>query len=147
MKIQLMGLAALLLSATAAVADGQQMTVHKDPNCGCCTAWAELAEDAGYEVKLIDSADLAVTKERLGVPDEFWSCHTVEVDGYVIEGHVPFDAVARLLAERPAISGIAVPGMPEGSPGMGDDPAARYDVIAWGKDAGDGALYQRMGAM
>ncbi len=146
MKIQLMGLAALLLSTTAALADGQQMTVHKDPNCGCCTAWADLAEEAGYEVKLIDSADLAATKERLGVPDEFWSCHTVEVDGYVIEGHVPFDALARLLAERPAVQGIAVPGMPEGSPGMGDDPAARYDVIAWGKDAGDGALYQRMGA-
>lgn len=146
MKIQLMGLAALLLSVTTAVADGSLMTVHKDPNCGCCTAWADLAEDAGYEVSLIDSADLAATKERLGVPGEFWSCHTVEVDGYVIEGHVPFDAVARLLAERPAISGIAVPGMPEGSPGMGDDPAARYDVIAWGKDAGDGALYQRMGA-
>lgn len=146
MKIQSMGLVALLLSATAAVAGGPQMTIHKDPNCGCCTAWADLAEQAGYEVSLVESADLAATKERLGVPDQLWSCHTVEVDGYLIEGHVPFDALARLLAERPAVAGIAVPGMPDGSPGMGDDPAARYDVIAWGEDAGAGALYQRMGA-
>ena len=146
MNIKLVGLAALLLSASAAFAQGPLMTVHKDPNCGCCTAWAELAEDAGYQVKIVDSPDIGATKDGLGVPGQLWSCHTVEVDGYLIEGHVPFDAVARLLDERPAISGIAVPGMPEGSPGMGDDPNARYDVIAWGKDAGEGALYQRMGA-
>lgn len=146
MKIQFAGLAVLLLSATAAVAEAPQMTVHKDANCGCCADWAALAENAGYEVSLVNDADIAATKERLGVPDQFWSCHTVEVDGYVIEGHVPFDALARLLDERPAITGIAVPGMPAGSPGMGDDPAARYDVVAWGGEAGSGAIYQRMGA-
>ena len=146
MKTQLAGLTALFLTIAAPVLAAEtQMTVHKDPNCGCCTAWAGLAQQAGYEVERIDSADLGAIKDRLGVPDELWSCHTVEIGGYVIEGHVPFDAVSRLLEERPDVTGIAVPGMPAGSPGMGDDPAARYDIIAWGGEAGDGAVYQRMG--
>lgn len=145
MNIRLAAFAALLLSTTAALADGPKITVHKDPNCGCCTAWAELAQDAGYQVSIVDSTDIGGVKDRLGVPGPLSSCHTVEVEGYAVEGHVPFDALARLLKDRPAITGIAVPGMPEGSPGMGDDPAARYDVIAWGQDAGGGALYQRMG--
>ena len=146
MKIQLAGLAALFLSTAAAFAEGAQMTVHKDPNCGCCTAWADLAEDAGFKVAIIEDDDLYALKDRLGVPADMQSCHTVEVDGYVIEGHVPLDALARLLDERPAITGIAVPGMPAGSPGMGDDPAARYEVIAWGGKAEGGTIYQRMGA-
>ena len=79
------------------------------------------------------------------MPEALWSCHTARIDGYVIEGHVPFDALARLLETRPDVLGIAVPGMPAGSPGMGDDPAARYDVIAWGNEAGDGTLFQKVG--
>ncbi|HMQ42687.1 MAG TPA: DUF411 domain-containing protein [Paracoccus sp. (in: a-proteobacteria)] len=145
MKIQLAGLAALFLSTTAAFAEGAQMTVHKDPNCGCCTAWADLAQDASYEVAIIEDDDLYALKDRLGVPADMQSCHTVEVGGYVIEGHVPLQAVERLLSERPDATGIAVPGMPAGSPGMGDDPDARYDVVIWGGEAGDGALYERMG--
>lgn len=147
MKFHIAGLAALFVATAApAFADMPHMTVHKDPNCGCCTAWADLARQAGYVVTQVESTDMTSTKQRLGVPDHLWSCHTVEVDGYVIEGHVPFDALARLLNERPDLTGIAVPGMPAGSPGMGDDPAAEYDVVAWGAEAGEGRLYQRMGA-
>ena len=146
MNIQTLGFAALFIALTGpALAQDRQMTVHKDPNCGCCTAWAELAEKAGYSVTVIETADLAASKAAAGVPEALWSCHTAHIDGYVIEGHVPLDALARLLETRPDVLGIAVPGMPAGSPGMGDDPAARYEVIAWGNEAGDGALFQKVG--
>lgn len=148
MKIPFAGLAALLLSSAAYSAlagDMPPMTVHKDPDCGCCTAWADLAEEAGYEVTIVEDGDLYAAKDRLGVPAALQSCHTVEVDGYVVEGHVPLEALARLLEERPDATGIAVPGMPAGSPGMGDDPDARYDVVLWGGEAGDGKVYERMG--
>lgn len=141
------GLAALLLALyTPAFAEGPAMSVHKDPSCGCCTAWADLARKAGYQVTLIDSPDIGAVKDKAGVPGALWSCHTAMVEGYVVEGHVPFDALARLLETRPDVTGIAVPGMPEGSPGMGDDPAARFDVIAWGGAAGDGQLFHQAGA-
>ena len=140
------GLAALCLAlSTPAFAQGPVLQIHKDPSCGCCTAWADLARAAGYSVTLIDSADIGAVKDKAGVPAAFWSCHTVLVEGYVVEGHVPFDALARLLDTRPQVTGIAVPGMPAGSPGMGDDPAARYEVIAWGGKAGDGAQFQKVG--
>ncbi|RCW79447.1 DUF411 domain-containing protein [Paracoccus lutimaris] len=146
MNIHLTGLAALFVALTGpALAQDRNMTVHKDPSCGCCTAWAELAEKAGYKVSVVESADIAASKAEAGVPEALWSCHTARIDGYVIEGHVPFDALARLLETRPDVLGIAVPGMPEGSPGMGDDPAARYEVIAWGNEAGDGTLFQKVG--
>ncbi|MFV0409314.1 MAG: DUF411 domain-containing protein [Paracoccus sp. (in: a-proteobacteria)] len=148
MKIQFAGLAALLLSSAAYGAlagDMPPMTVHKDPNCGCCTAWTDLAEEAGYKVNVITDEDMAALKERLHVPAALQSCHTVEVGGYVAEGHVPLEALARLLEERPDVQGIAVPGMPAGSPGMGDDPDARYDVVLWGGEAGNGEIYERMG--
>jgi hypothetical protein len=142
------GLAALCLAlSTPAFAQGPVLQIHKDPSCGCCTAWADLARAAGYSVTLIDSADIGAVKDKAGVPAALWSCHTVLVEGYVVEGHVPFDALARLLETRPDVTGIAVPGMPEGSPGMGDDPAARYDVVAWGGDAGEGAVFHRAGAL
>lgn len=94
------------------------MTVFRDPNCGCCEAWAEIARKAGYQVRLIDHPDMAAIKRRHGVPDELLSCHTALIGGYAVEGHVPMDDVERLLAERPQLKGIAVAGMPLGSPGM-----------------------------
>jgi hypothetical protein len=106
------------------------MIVHKDPNCGCCHLWAEAMQKAGFEVRLDDLEDLAPIKARFGVPSDLEGCHTAEIDGYFLEGHVPLSAVKRLLAERPAVKGLAVPGMPSGSLGMGDDPAASYDVVA-----------------
>lgn len=120
------------------------MTVYRDPSCGCCEAWARVAENAGYQVTLLDDNDMTAVKQRLGVPAELASCHTTVVDGYVIEGHVPMNQVDRLLRERPSdIRGIAVPGMPIGSPGMEvpDGRTEPYQVIAF-NEAGGTSLYQ-----
>lgn len=123
---------ALLLTVLArpATAAATVMTVHKDPNCGCCHLWADAMRKAGFDVRLNDIGDLAPIKARLGVPGGLEGCHTAEIEGYFLEGHVPLSSVRKLLAERPAIKGLAVPGMPSGSLGMGDDPAANYDVVA-----------------
>ena len=109
------------------------VTVTKDPNCGCCDGWADHMKAAGFPVRVIVADDVFPLKARLGVPAALSSCHTAEVDGYVIEGHVPPAAVKRLLDQRPAATGLAVPGMPSGSPGM-DFPGVRpevYDVIVF----------------
>lgn len=95
------------------------MTVYRDPNCGCCEAWADLARQAGYRVNLVDRPDMPAIKREYGVPEQLASCHTARVGDYVVEGHVPLEDVRRLLSEKPKnIAGIAVPGMPRGSPGM-----------------------------
>ena len=95
------------------------MIVYRDPSCGCCAQWAALANQAGFQAAVVDRTDMAQLKERLGVPEELASCHTAIVNDFVIEGHVPFQSVRRLLQERPAgVRGIAVAGMPAGSPGM-----------------------------
>lgn len=107
------------------------VTVTKDPGCGCCDGWADHVRGAGFPVRVIESADAFSLKQRLGVPVDLSSCHTAEVDGYVIEGHVPAAALRRLLAERPQAIGLAVPGMPAGSPGMdvpGVEPE-QYEVL------------------
>ena len=119
------------------------VTVMKDPSCGCCGAWAEHLEAAGFPVRMVDTDELDAVKRRLGVPAELASCHTAEVGGYVVEGHVPAPAVRRLLAERPSAKGLAVPGMPAGSPGM-DFPGVtpeRYAVILFGD--GDETTFAR----
>jgi hypothetical protein len=111
-----------------------KMTVTKDPSCGCCGAWVEHVRKAGLSVEVMESAEVNRLKVRLGVPEALASCHTAEIGGYVIEGHVPADVIKRLLAERPQGKGLAVPGMPVGSPGMEvegveDD---TYDVVLFG---------------
>ena len=113
------------------------MLVHRDPGCGCCLAWAEQAAAAGYAVKVVDTAEIAAVKQRLSVPADLASCHTAQVDGLVIEGHVPFAALARVRAERPAgVIGLAVPGMPRGSPGMEmpDGMKDEFTVFAFAAD-------------
>ena len=120
--------------APAAASELAAMTVYRDPSCGCCEAWAEIARNAGYQVTVVDHPDMAAVKRRHGVPEELASCHTTIVDGYAIEGHVPLAALARLLRERPSgIRGIAVPGMPRGSPGMEmpDGSTDPFHVIAF----------------
>lgn len=112
------------------------VTVTKDPSCGCCSGWAEHIEAAGFPVEIVESGDVGRLKQQLGVPSALHSCHTAEVAGYVIEGHVPAPALRRLLSERPPATGIAVPGMPAGSPGM-DFPGVApesYEVILFGPD-------------
>lgn len=110
------------------------IVVYKSPTCGCCGKWVEHMQAAGFKVDVENRRDLAPIKAELGVPPGLQSCHTARVGGYIIEGHVPADLVQRLLDEKPDIKGLAVPGMPMGSPGMegpGKDP---YDVLAIGKD-------------
>ena len=119
-----------------AFAAAQTMTVYKDPNCGCCHLWAEAMTAEGFDVKIEDRDDLTPIKARLGVPADLHGCHTAVVAGYFLEGHVPLEAVRKLLAEKPSIVGLAVPGMPSGSLGMGDDPSAAYDVFAVAKAPG-----------
>lgn len=110
------------------------MTVYKDASCGCCGGWVDHMIQAGYQVKALDVDDLVSVKARYRVSSALASCHTAEIAGYVVEGHVPAAAVDRLLSSRPSIRGLAVPGMPIGSPGMEvrGQPPERYDVIGFG---------------
>jgi len=110
--------AAIALFAERASAEIIKAVVHKSPTCGCCGAWTARMREAGYVVEEIVEADMQAVKKRLGVPDRLASCHTAEIGGYVVEGHVPPQAVAQLLKERPKAIGLAAPGMPAGSPGM-----------------------------
>lgn len=130
-----MGAAAgVMLSASPGLAD--EITVHKTPTCGCCGAWVTHLEENGFTVKVEEHSQGALNriKQKLGVPEAMESCHTGIIDGYLVEGHVPASDIKRLIAERPAVDGLSVPGMPIGSPGMEmGDQKDRYDVIAFGK--------------
>ena len=109
----------LLLATYAQAAQaGPVINVVKSPSCGCCSAWVAHLRGAGFQVRITDVADVTPTARRLGVPDDLRSCHTASVGGYAIEGHVPAADIRRLLAQRPAAAGLAVAGMPMGSPGM-----------------------------
>lgn len=125
---------ALLPSVSAASAKPVSITVYKDPSCGCCAKWVEHLRASGLAPEVHDRSDMDALKDSLGVPLELRSCHTAVAGRFVVEGHVPAADVKRLLAAAPAhVVGLAVPGMPAGSPGMemggrGD----RYDVIAFG---------------
>ena len=128
--------AGVFLGGGVRAAAPAKMTVYKDPNCGCCHEWSKAMADAGYFVDLRDTDDLAAVKARLGVPVDMEGCHTAVVEEYYLEGHVPLAAVERLLQERPPIEGLAVPGMPSGSLGLGDDPNASYNVYAIPSEGG-----------
>ena len=108
--------------------------VHKTPTCGCCNGWIEHLEAAGFTVDARNTTDIMSVKRDGGVPVAMTSCHTALIDGYVVEGHVPIDQIQRLLSERPDIAGIAVPGMPVGSPGMEGRNAKPYQVLSFGRD-------------
>ncbi|MFZ5491048.1 MAG: DUF411 domain-containing protein [Pseudomonadota bacterium] len=144
----------LVVGAVLAVAAGwlpreagaaPPVVVYKTATCGCCGAWVSHLQAAGFVTHVHDVEDLAAVKARLGVPQGLGSCHTATVGGYVIEGHVPAADVARLLKQRPAGQGLAVPGMPVGSPGMehGDrlDP---YEVLLWG-EGGEAQVFAEYG--
>lgn len=96
------------------------LTVYKDPSCGCCTKWVDCMKQSGFDVKVVETRDMVSVKRRLSVPERLTSCHTavLEASGQVIEGHVPAPAVRKLIA-HPEVKGVAVPGMPVNSPGMG----------------------------
>lgn len=124
----------LLLSPL--VAAGPLVEMWKDPNCGCCSAWAEHLEAEGFEVRSHATREMREVKVEQGVPPRLASCHTAVVEGYVIEGHVPAADIRRLLEESPEVAGLAVPGMPHGSPGMETGRVDDYTVYSWqGVDA------------
>ncbi len=107
------------------------MTVWKSPWCGCCGHWVKHMEQAGYTVEVKDVEDLDAVKKLAGVPGDLQSCHTARVGDYTIEGHVPAADIERLLTERPKVDGLAVPGMPSGSPGMENGEKDPYDVVTF----------------
>ncbi len=126
-----------LSACTTSEAKLPEVTVYKSPTCGCCSAWVGHLKASGFEVKAVDTSDMRSVKERLGVPAALTSCHTAVADGYVFEGHVPAEVMQRFLKEQPEVVGLAVPGMPIGSPGMvvpGRAPQP-YEVVAFAPDS------------
>lgn len=133
-----------VVSAGAATTSELVAEVWKDPDCGCCNEWVQHLEEAGIQVRTFDIGNTAI-REQFGIARQFGSCHTARIDGYAIEGHVPVADIKRLLEEKPKAVGLAVPGMPIGSPGMdgpvyGDrkDP---YDVLLIHDDS-SASVYQ-----
>ena len=118
-----------------ALAPAKEATVYKDAGCGCCKKWVEHMQKNGWNVTAHDVPDVGVYKKRYGVPDALASCHTAIVTGgYVVEGHVPSDLIDKIVSARPAdIVGLAVPGMPQGTPGMETGRVDKYDVVAFMK--------------
>jgi hypothetical protein len=133
----LIGAGALVLLSPvgrAAAKQSRKIKIYKSPYCGCCGAWTKILRKHGYEAKVFKLNNLGRIKEQARVPSELESCHTALIDGYYVEGHVPVEAIEKMLTERPKITGIAVGGMPTGSPGMpGPDPEP-FDVIAYTAD-------------
>ena len=103
--------------------------VYKSPTCGCCKDWVSHLKENGFTVEVHNHRNLNPIKDEMGVPRHMQSCHTAKVGSYVIEGHVPADVVARLLKEKPDIEGLAMPGMPMGSPGMEGPRKDKYDIL------------------
>ena len=119
------------------------VTVYKLPTCGCCTKWVDHMRTNGFDVTAHNVEDMGAVKQKYGVPARVGSCHTSLVGGYVLEGHVPADVVKRLLAERPTVAGVGVPGMPAGSPGM-EVPGRRdpYTIVSFDQ-SGQLKVYER----
>ncbi|MCB8822501.1 DUF411 domain-containing protein [Microvirga rosea] len=134
--LTLLGTAGAVLTVTPACAEVglPQVVVSKDPSCLCCAGWVEHLKAASFPVEVRETLEINRVKIQLGVPQDLASCHTAAVGGYVIEGHVPADAIKRLLTAKPQATGLAVPGMPAGSPGM-ETPGGEndtYDVVLFG---------------
>lgn len=130
------GIAASAQQKPAAAAT-QKVTVYKTSSCGCCRLWVDHLKANGFDVQAMDvsSADVRAVSKSAGLPDDGSSCHTAKIGNYVVEGHVPASDIKRMLKEKPAIAGIAAPGMPMGSPGMEQGGAKEaYDVMAFTKD-------------
>ncbi|MGR3463281.1 DUF411 domain-containing protein [Limimaricola sp.] len=120
---------AALFSLTALPVLAGTMTLYKDPNCGCCAAHAEYLRENGFEVEIVETYDLATVNKEAGIPLGQQGCHTALIDGYAVSGHVPAEILSRFLAEAPEATGLSLPGMPMGAPGMGDDPSVELDVV------------------
>ncbi|MBK1670847.1 hypothetical protein CKO28_22785 [Rhodovibrio sodomensis] len=133
--------AALPCIGSVAAAPAKTMRVYKSPTCGCCARWVGYVRADGWKVKVVNLQDVTPIKKQVGLLPQLASCHTAIADGYVVEGHVPLPAIEKLMAERPDVHGIAVPGMPQDSPGMGG--GGIQDVFAFTRD-GRTRLYTRV---
>jgi len=139
----LQAILALPLAASIRLkAAGPQVQVYKTPTCSCCGKWVQHLRNNGFEVSVQDVADTTTYRRRYGVPEILMSCHTAVVEGYAIEGHVPASDIQRLLRERPKAKGLAVPGMPVGSPGMESTRSAAYSVMIFDAE-GHASVYQK----
>ena len=118
-------------------------TLHKDPNCGCCIEYAHYLEDEGFNVSMIDHHNMTPVKQRLGTAQAA-SCHRVEIEGYVVEGHVPVAAIHKMLAEQPDIKGLALPGMPLNSPGMGPEKKGSLQVLELNQQGKPTGIYMTL---
>jgi hypothetical protein len=144
--LALLALAACTRTPETSANGHERVTVFKNESCGCCKLWVRHLQNAGFAVEVHDVGNLGPTKERVGIPAAMGGCHTAEVGGYFVEGHVPAEDIKRLLRERPDAKGLTVPGMPAGSPGM-EVPSGQsqpYDVYLVSKD-GTTSVYAHHG--
>ncbi len=112
----------------------ETITVYKSELCGCCDLYTKYLKKSDFDVEVVQQDDLTPLKDELNIPDKLRSCHTTKVGDYFVEGHMPKEAIAKLLAEKPDIAGIALPGMPSGSPGMPGGKQGEFVIYAVGKD-------------
>lgn len=139
-------LLAALLATGITVAHAEETpkaTLYKNPQCGCCETYAQYMRGNGFDVTVKPTHDLANISRKAGVPAHLEGCHSMFIDGYVIDGHVPVNIVRRLLSERPPIAGITLPGMPTGSPGMGGDKTEPFVIYALPKDGSPPFVYAK----
>ncbi|MET0100089.1 MAG: DUF411 domain-containing protein [Sedimenticola sp.] len=118
----------------------EEIVVYKSPTCGCCNDWIKHLEKNGFSVQAHDKNNMSEIKQELGVPRRLQSCHTAQVNGYVIEGHVPADLISKMLREKPQIQGLSVPGMPMGSPGMEGPRKDDYNIMTF-TESGKTSVY------
>jgi hypothetical protein len=130
-------------AASAQANDAPKAVLYKNPQCSCCEGYADYLRGNGFDVTVKPTNDLAMISQKAGVPEQLEGCHTMFVDGYVVDGHVPVDIVRRLLKERPAIAGITLPGMPAGSPGMVGKKTKPFVVYAVPKGSGVPTVYAK----
>ncbi len=122
------GAAGIVAPAARAVDDSKKVTLYKDPQCGCCEGYADYLRSNGFEVSIVPTHDLPLLDEKYGIPTDLQPCHLSLIGGYVVGGHVPMEVVNRLLAEKPAITGITLAGMPLGSPGMNGEKTEPFKI-------------------
>lgn|SRR5262245_40180741 len=134
----LLSTVAIPVSALAAPTHGK---LYKDPQCGCCEGYADYLRQNGFAIDVTPTYDLAEISRNAGVPPKLQGCHTMLMEGYVVDGHVPVNVIRKLLAERPQIAGITLPGMPEGSPGMTGQKREPFTIYAVYKNGAEPTVY------
>ncbi|HWK33265.1 MAG: DUF411 domain-containing protein [Parvibaculum sp.] len=136
-------LACFVWGAVPALAGDKDVTLYKNPQCGCCEGYADYLRENGFTVTTKPTHDLAEMSRQAGIPDEFQGCHLSFIDGYVVSGHVPIGTVEKLLTERPDIKGVTLPGMPMGSPGMSGAKEAPFEMLEITESGAIGGVYAR----